>query len=85
MKYENKKTGAILDSPSPISGGDWIEYGAKPEADDVSVETKETKDEVEKDVSGMSKEDVMNELDALGVAYDKNAKKDALIDLMMGA
>ena len=49
MKYENKKTGAILDSPSPISGGDWIEYGAKPEADDVSVETKETKDEVEKD------------------------------------
>ena len=25
MRYKNTKTGAIIDSPCKISGGDWIE------------------------------------------------------------
>lgn len=26
MKYKNIKTGAIIDSPCTISGGDWVKY-----------------------------------------------------------
>lgn len=29
MKYKNTKTGAIIDSPCKISGGDWIEVKEK--------------------------------------------------------
>lgn len=32
MKYRNKKTGAIIDSPCFISGGDWVEV--KPEKEE---------------------------------------------------
>lgn len=31
MKYRNTKTGAVIDSPCVISGGDWITDDPKPE------------------------------------------------------
>lgn len=41
MTYRNIKTGAVIDSPCPISGGDWVpEEPAKIVA---AEETKETK------------------------------------------
>lgn len=27
MTYRNTKTGAVIDSPCPISGGDWVPEG----------------------------------------------------------
>lgn len=84
MKYFNKKTGAILDSPSSISGGDWIKYDEKDKEKEESAEKVETKEENTEDKSGMTKEEVMNELDALGIEYNKKAKKEDLIKLMMG-
>lgn len=84
MRYFNKKTGAILDSPSIIYGGDWIEYDKKDEAQEAPEEKVEVKEEVEKDSTELTKEEIMNELEALGIDYDKKAKKEDLIKLMMG-
>ena len=84
MRYINKKTGAILDSPSKIYGGNWIEYDKKDEVKATTDLKKETKKEVKKESSELTKEEVMNELDALGIDYDKKAKKEDLIKLMMG-
>lgn len=30
MKYENKKTGAVIDIESKLSGGDWVEVKTSP-------------------------------------------------------
>lgn len=38
MKYRNIKTGAIIDSPCTISGGDWVEV--KPEKEEKSKKKK---------------------------------------------
>lgn len=84
MKYINKKTGAILDSPSSISGGDWTKYDEKDKEKEKSTEKVKNKEENTEDKSDMTKEEVMNELDALGIEYNKNAKKEDLIKLMMG-
>lgn len=43
MRYFNKKTGAILDSPSIIYGGDWIEYDKKDDIQKVPKEKVESK------------------------------------------
>ena len=86
MKYLNKKTGAIIDSPSPVSGGDWVEYDGKETVIKAPTETKneEVKKPVEESSTDLTKEEVMNELEALGIEYDKKAKKEDLIKLMMG-
>lgn len=84
MRYFNKRTGAILDSPSKIYGGNWVEYDKKDEAQEEPTEKVEVKEEVKKESSELTKEEVMNELDALGIDYDKKAKKEDLIKLMMG-
>ncbi|MDU7245390.1 MAG: hypothetical protein E7K64_00820 [Clostridia bacterium] len=84
MLYKNTKTGAILDSPFPISGGDWVAYDTKP-AEVMREKPVEAKARLPEDQTGMTKEEVMNELDALGIQYDKKAKKDDLIKLMMEA
>lgn len=84
MRYINKKTGAILDSPSKIYGGDWVEYDKKDEIQEVSEKKSEVKKEVNKDSSELTKEEIINELEALGIDYDKKAKKEDLIKLMMG-
>lgn len=87
MLYKNTKTGAILDSPFAIAGDNWLPYDQ--ETDDSEVgEAKEKPVEVKphppEDKTGLTKEAVMNELDALGIEYNKKAKKEDLIKLMMG-
>lgn len=84
MRYFNKKTGAILDSPSIIYGGDWVDYDKKDEVQKVPEKKVEVKKEVKKDSSELTKEEIINELEALGIDYDKKAKKEDLIKLMMG-
>lgn len=84
MRYINKKTGAILDSPSKIYGGDWIEYDKKDDVQEVPEEKVEVKKTVEESSTDLTKEEIMNELEALGIDYDKKAKKEDLIKLMMG-
>lgn len=88
MKYINKRTGAILDSPSKIYGGQWIEYDkiedVKQSPKEIIEDNEETKEDVNKESTDLTKEEVMNELDALGIEYDKKSKKEDLIKLMMG-
>lgn len=84
MRYFNKKTGAILDSPSKIHGGQWIEYDKKDDAQEAPTEKVEVKKPVEESSTDLTKEEVMNELDALGIDYDEKAKKEDLMKLMMG-
>lgn len=84
MRYFNKKTGAILDSPSKIYGGQWIEYDKKDDVQEAPKEKVEIKKPVEESSTDLTKEEVMNELDALGIDYDKKAKKEDLLKLMMG-
>lgn len=84
MKYLNKRTGAILDSPSKIYGGEWIEYDKKNDIQESPKEKIEVKKPVEESSTDLTKEEIMNELDALGIDYDKKAKKEDLIKLMMG-
>lgn len=84
MRYFNKKTGAILDSPSKIYGGQWIEYDKKDDIQEAPKEKVEVKKPVEESTTDLTKEEIMNELEALGIDYDKKAKKEDLIKLMMG-
>lgn len=84
MRYFNKKTGAILDSPSECYGGQWIEYDKKDAGQEAPKEKVEVKKPVEESSTDLTKEEIMNELDALGIDYDKKAKKEDLIKLMMG-
>lgn len=44
MRYINTKTGAVIDSPCEISGGDWVAEG---DLVDIPVEVEETFDEEE--------------------------------------
>lgn len=86
MKYINTRTGAIIDSPCTISGGNWIVYGEKPTAKKEVVETVEEKTipVAEEDTDGPTKADIMKELDAMGIEYNKKAKKEDLLNLMKG-
>lgn len=86
MKYLNKRTGAILDSPSNCFGGEWIEYDSKEAIKETSSEkiNVEDKKPVEESSTDLTKEEIINELEALGIEYDKKAKKEDLIKLMMG-
>ena len=84
MKYINTKTGAIIDSPCLISGGDWVEYDKREKVEKKPALKVEVKKPVEEPSTDLTKEEVMNELDALGIEYSKKAKKEDLIKLMMG-
>lgn len=86
MKYLNKRTGAILDSPSNCFGGEWIEYDNKEAIKKTSSEKMNVEDKkpVEESSTDLTKEEIINELEALGIDYDKKAKKEDLIKLMMG-
>lgn len=86
MKYLNKRTGAIIDSPSPVSGGDWVEYNGKETVIKAPTETKneEVKKPVEESSTELTKAEIINELEALGIEYDKKAKKEELLTLLMG-
>lgn len=83
-KYINTKTGVVLDSPCAISGGDWLEADTIPDAP--AEEKAPPKEAPAPDAApDMTKDEIMNELDALGIKYDPKAKKDELYKLMIEA
>jgi len=85
MKYKNSKTGVIIDVSSNINGGDWESLtGSKKKAKQtIPVKKEPVKEPETKDLPGITKAQIMQELDAFGVKYDPTAKKDVLYDLMM--
>lgn len=89
MRYRNTKTGAVIDSPCTISGGDWIVYDENEVIQDKNKkdnneENQEQENSQESDeVAELSKKEIMQELDALGIKYNPKANKQELYDLMM--
>lgn len=92
MRYRNLKTGAIFDSPCAISGGDWVAeettIAIKVEAKHVEVKVKEKIEEIEdtsvEGLDGVTKKEIMQELEAMGIEYDPRARKEILYNLMLG-
>lgn len=84
-KYINTKTGVVLDSPCAISGGDWVDADTIPDAPAVEEGASAKETPAPDAAPDMTKEEIMNELDALGVKYDPKAKKDDLYKLMIEA
>ena len=88
MLYKNTRTGAVLDSPYKISGGDWVpaEDAGKEAKNEETPKKEEIKEEPVKDDGlddGLTKEEIINELEALGIEFDKKAKKEDLYKLLM--
>jgi len=94
MKYKNTKTGAIIDSPCIISGGDWIKYSeetkeiveVEEEIEEVEETEEEEIEEVEEEIEGMegiTVKEIKQELDAFRIKYNPRAKKQELYDLMI--
>lgn len=98
MEYKNMKTGTTFSSPCVISGGDWIlaeeeslttiepQTGSQYEdikqvetEKNISASTAENSEEFD----GITRVQIMQELDAFGIEYDKKANKKVLYDLMM--
>lgn len=91
MRYFNTLTKATIDTEFKVSGGDWVLEGdAKKqvlENDKTDTEQKPT-ETVAEETTGDEKYDsvtkvqIMQELDAFGIKYDKKATKRVLYDLM---
>ena len=89
MRYFNTLTKATIDTEFKISGGDWV---LEDELEKVVVDTVEDKQKEVEQVSeettgdetydGITKAQIMQELDAFGIEYDKKATKRVLYDLM---
>ena len=90
MKYKNTKTGAVIDSPCKISGGDWIEEKKEVEKTTETTETtetaetEETTEETDEGINGVTKKQIMQELEAMGIKHDPKARKEELYKLMFG-
>ena len=94
MRYFNTLTKATIDTEFKISGGDWVlENESKEDVVDIQANDADSKkaeqEQVveESNVDGnydwITKDQIMQELDAFGVRYDKRANKQVLYDLMM--
>lgn len=94
MRYRNLKTGAIINSPCAISGGDWVaeETTIAIEVEEKQVEIKEKIEKVEKvekvevseeSIDEITVKEIKQELDALGIEYSSRANKKELYNLMM--
>ena len=90
MRYRNLKTGAIIDSPCSISGGDWVAeettIAIEVEAKHVEVKVKEKIEKVEvpeESIEGITIKQIKQELDAFGIEYNPKARKQELYDLMI--
>ena len=94
MRYFNTLTKATIDTDFKISGGDWVLKNESKDAvvdiqvndaDSQKVEQEQVVEEsnVDGDYDGITKAQIMQELDAFGVEYDKHANKQVLYDLMM--
>lgn len=94
MRYFNTLTKATIDTEFKISGGDWVLENESKEAvvdiqaNDADSKKPEQEQVVEEsNVDGnydwIAKDQIMQELDAFGIRYDKRANKQVLYDLMM--
>jgi len=68
MKYRNTKTGATINSPFNINGGDWVEYTGK----ENKAESKEEYVEEEIDLEAMTNK----ELEEFAKEHDVNLTTD---------
>lgn len=96
MEYINKKTGFVMETDSVLVGA-WIlktEYsqdisdenetsGEIVEPEKNIQETTESETTGDETYDGITKAQIMQELDAFGVEYDKKATKRVLYDLMI--
>lgn len=91
MRYLNTLTKATFDTDFKFSGENWVlEDDTKKqvlENDKADAEQKPTETVVEETTGdetydGITKAQIMQELDAFGVEYDKKATKRVLYDLM---
>ena len=94
MRYFNTLTKATIDTEFKISGGDWVlENESKEAVVDIQANDADSKkpeqeqvveeSNVDGNYDGITKDQIMQELDAFGVRYDKRANKQVLYDLMM--
>lgn len=94
MRYFNTLTKATIDTELKISGGDWVLENESKEAvvdiqandaDSKKTELEQVVEEsnVDGNYDWITKDQIMQELDAFGVEYDKRANKQVLYDLMM--
>lgn len=86
MLYIHKRTRVVIDSPCVLSGGDWVKQGeieavAPTVTEETTVESNEENIE-NAEYKKLTREDIMQELDAFGVEYDKKATKEELYNLM---
>ena len=70
MRYRNTKTGAIIDSPFLIKGGNWVVEGKKENKQD--------------DLEKKSKSELFAILDNLEIDYKQTQTKKELIELLRG-
>ena len=89
MRYFNTLTKATIDTEFKISGGDWVledelEKVVVDTVDDNQKEVEQVSEETTGDekYDSVTKAQIMQELDAFGIEYDKKATKRALHDLM---
>ena len=89
MRYFNTLTKATIDTEFKISGGDWVledelEKVVVDTVDDNQKEVEQVSEETTGDekYDSVTKAQIMQELDAFGIEYDKKATKRVLYDLM---
>lgn len=89
MRYFNTLTKATIDTEFKISGGDWVledelGKGVVDAVDDKPKEVEQVSEETTGDETydGITKAQIMQELDAFGIEYDKKSTKRVLYDLM---
>lgn len=97
MEYKNTKTGVTFSSPFAISGGDWVPYNSKLAKEEIKIQQAEEPAAISDDAEtnhveekavgkvpdGVTKEEIMKELDAFGIKYDKRLGEQKLYELMM--
>lgn len=88
MKYQNTKTKIIIDVSSKIHGDNWIKVEKLPKKspkknDEKQEDTLDNEPETDDVPKGITKEQIMKELDAFGSEYNPTDKKAVLYDLMM--
>lgn len=89
MLYKNTKTGATIDSPCVISGGDWQLLSELEEIPEKEIQDNEKQDDPIKDeptgdagYDNITKAEIMQELDAFDIEYKKTMPKSELYKLM---
>lgn len=95
MNYKNTRTGVVISTPCVVSGGNWklIDDDQEQVNDHQEIEETTPVNEPEHedvanaasdDLADVTKKEIMQELDAMGIKYDSRAKKQDLYDLMTG-